>query len=102
MDLTANQVMRRSITAPRCINRQGREVQAKQPLTHSSRKVRALGTVFAHLGSGLANLRGRGRRYAMTTTRQWTGQHELLHWLLVIATAIALTLLLARLLGGAG
>jgi hypothetical protein len=35
----------------------------------------------------------------MTAIRQWTGHHELLHWLLVIAAAIALTLLVARALG---
>jgi hypothetical protein len=37
----------------------------------------------------------------MIVTRQWTGQHELLHWLLVIATAIALTLVVARVLSAA-
>jgi hypothetical protein len=36
-----------------------------------------------------------------TVTRQWTEQHDLLHWLLVIATAIALTLLVARALSAA-
>ena len=36
-----------------------------------------------------------------TVTRQWTGQHELLHWLLIIAAAIALALLVARVLGSA-
>jgi len=37
----------------------------------------------------------------MTSVRQGTRQYELIHWLLVIATAIALTLILASLLGGA-
>jgi hypothetical protein len=37
----------------------------------------------------------------MTPVRQWTGKHELLHWLLVLATAIALTFLVARVLGSA-
>jgi tetratricopeptide (TPR) repeat protein len=36
-----------------------------------------------------------------TINRQLTEQHELLHWLLVIATAIALTLLVARALSAA-
>jgi hypothetical protein len=37
----------------------------------------------------------------MTAIRKWTGHHELLHWLLVLATAIALTLMVAKILGGA-
>jgi hypothetical protein len=37
----------------------------------------------------------------MIVTRHWTQQHEILHWLLVIATAIALTLLVARMMGAA-
>lgn len=37
----------------------------------------------------------------MTAVRHWTRQHELFHWLLVIVTAIALTLLVARVLGAA-
>ena len=37
----------------------------------------------------------------MFVTRPWPRQHELLHWLLIITTAIALTLLMAKVLGAA-
>lgn len=35
----------------------------------------------------------------MTAIRQWTGEHELLHWLLVILAALVLTLVAASVLG---